>query len=63
MRKKKRVQVAFTEQQWKVISALRGTMGETDAEIVRNLVISWIAEKSLAAEAAKKNIREGREVG
>ena len=56
------MQVAFTEQQWKMISSLKGTIGDTDAEIVRNLVISWLAEKSLAAEAAKKNIREGREV-
>jgi len=33
---KKRVQVAFTSAQWSLIDKLRGEMGDTDANIIRN---------------------------
>jgi len=52
--KMKRVQVSFTEEQWKLIERFRGVMGTDDAEIVRNIVLSWLAEKSLIASAVKE---------
>jgi hypothetical protein len=49
----KRVQVTFTEEQWSLIERFRGIMGRDDAEIVRNIVLSWLSEKSLVSESAK----------
>jgi len=49
-----RVQVSFTEDQWKLIERFKGIMGNDAAEIVRNIVISWLAEKSVIASTIKK---------
>jgi len=49
---KKRVQVVFTHHQWSMIENLRGEFGEGDAEIVRNIVIAWLAEKSFISTIA-----------
>ncbi len=53
MSKNKRVQVAFTESQWKLLEKLRGELGDGDADIVRNVVLAWLAEKSLITTSAK----------
>ena len=45
--RKKKIQVIFTNDQWHVVDKLRGKMGESDADLVRNIVISWLSEKSL----------------
>ena len=50
----KRVQVTFTEEQWKLIERFRGVMGTEDAEIVRNIVLAWLAEKSLISTLVKE---------
>ncbi|MCK4797807.1 MAG: CopG family transcriptional regulator [Spirochaetes bacterium] len=56
MGKKKRVQVAFTESQWQLISSLREEFGDGDADIVRNIVLAWLAEKSLISTNVKQRI-------
>jgi len=53
MNDKKRVQVVFTPGQWELISQLRGEFGEGDADIVRNIVLAWLAEKSLISTNVK----------
>jgi len=53
MNDKKRVQVVFTPGQWELISQLRGEFGEGDADIVRNIVLAWLAEKSLISTTVK----------
>ena len=50
----KRVQVTFTQEQWILIERFRGILGKEDAEVVRNIVLAWLAEKSIIAETAKK---------
>lgn len=52
--KSKRVQVSFTEEQWKLIERFKGIMGNDDAEVVRNIVLAWLAEKSVITETIKK---------
>jgi predicted transcriptional regulator len=52
----KRVQVTFTKEQWELIERFKGTLGQTDAEIVRNIVISWLSEKSVITTKVKKEI-------
>lgn len=56
----KRVLVTFTEEQWKFIDSLRGSMGNADADIVRNIVISWLSEKSFISSSAKIRLFEER---
>ena len=56
--KTKRVQVTFTEEQWKMIEKFRGIMGNDDAEIVRNIVLSWLAEKSIISSTVKEKSNE-----
>lgn len=55
----KRVQVTFTEEQWKLIEKFRGIMGNEDAEIVRNIVLSWLAEKSIITTVVKNKDVQG----
>lgn len=52
----KRVQVSFTKKQWELIKNLKGVFGSADADIVRNLVLAWLSEKSLISSSAKKKM-------
>lgn len=53
----KRVQVTFTEEQWELIEEFKGVLGQTDAEIVRNIVLAWLSEKSLVSTKVKEKWR------
>lgn len=46
----KKVQVTFSDGQWKLIRRLKGTIGDNDSEIVRNIVVSYLSEKSYIKE-------------
>lgn len=50
----KRVQVSFTEKQWELLEKFKGELGESDADIVRSIVISWLSEKSFISSTIKK---------
>ncbi len=52
----KRVQVTFTKNQWELIENFRGVLGQTDAEIVRNIVLTWLSEKSVVSFSVKKEM-------
>lgn len=56
----KRVQVSFTPQQWDLLKKLKGPMGNTNAEIVRNIVLAWLSEKSLISSSVygKKGLQQ-----
>lgn len=56
MVKSKRVQVSFTEKQWEMIQTLRGEMGDNDADIVRNIILAWLAEKSFVTDKTKMKL-------
>ncbi|PGH39749.1 MAG: CopG family transcriptional regulator [Candidatus Nephrothrix sp. EaCA] len=55
----KRIQVSFTEQQWKLLNHFKGELGESDAEVIRTIVMSWLAEKSFITDTVKTKIRNG----
>jgi hypothetical protein len=61
----KKVQVTFSNGQWKLIERLRGTIGDTDSEIIRNIVISYLSEKSYIKEEifskARNNLKSTSE--
>lgn len=60
----KRVQVSFTEKQWELLEKFKGELGESDADIVRSIVISWLSEKSFISSTIKKrNNLENNEEG
>ncbi|HIC99564.1 MAG TPA: CopG family transcriptional regulator [Pyrodictiaceae archaeon] len=58
----KRVQVTFTEEQWRMIERFKGIMGSDDAEVVRNIVLSWLAEKSIVSWMVKEKTVNGGDI-
>jgi len=52
----KRIHVTFTKKQWELIENFRGVLGQNDAEIVRNIVLLWLSEKSIVSTTVKKKI-------
>jgi len=48
-----KIQVSFTEQQMRLLAKVKGTMGNTYAEVIRNITISWLSEKSFITSTAK----------
>jgi len=53
----KRVQVTFSQDQWNMIEKLKSEMGFSDSDVVRNIVIAWLAEKSFISIHAKNKIK------
>jgi len=51
--KVQRVQVTFTEEQWVMIEKFKNLIGTGDAEVVRNIVLTWLAEKSIVSTTVK----------
>lgn len=54
-----KIQVSFTNEQWEIISKVKGTMGKTDAEVIRNITLAWLSEKSLISTIVKQKISKG----
>ena len=55
----KRVQVSFTKGQWELIERFKASTGESDADIVRNIVLAWLAEKSIITTDVKRKMEAG----
>lgn len=53
MTETKRVQISFSEKQMELIEEMKGELGNTNAEVIRNIVISWLAEKSFITRKIK----------
>lgn len=53
MKNSRRIQVSFTQKQLELIHRLKGEFGDNDANIVRNIVLAWLAEKSFISDSAK----------
>jgi len=58
-RRVKRVQVTFTAEQWRLVERFKGVMGSDDAEVVRNIVLAWLAEKSVVTSEVKETSGAG----
>ena len=54
----KRVQVSFTNKQWELIKSLEGELGNSDSDIVRSIVVSWLTEKSFISTTVKKRMEK-----
>lgn len=57
MSDKKRIQVSFTTEQWELIKNLKGTLGDSDSAVIRQIVISWLAEKSFISNRVKEEMK------
>lgn len=53
----KKIQVSFSEKQIELLERLKGEFGETDADVVRGIVIAWLAEKSFISTVIKERIK------
>lgn len=42
---KEKIPITFNEEQLKLIEQFDGIMGNTKAEIIRNIVINWLLER------------------
>jgi hypothetical protein len=59
----KKIQVTFSDGQWRLLNKLKGTIGESDSEIVRNIVISYLSEKSyIKAEVTMNNMQKNQPI-
>ena len=54
----KKIQVSFSDKQAELLSKLRGEFGDSESEVVRGIVLAWLAEKSFISAAVKNRIRE-----
>lgn len=52
----KKIQVSFSDKQIELLERLKGEFGETDADVVRGVVIAWLAEKSFISTVIKERI-------
>lgn len=52
----KKIQVSFSDRQVDLIEKLKGEFGDTDSEVVRGIVVSWLAEKSFISTVVKSRI-------
>lgn len=54
----KKVQVSFSDKQMELILKFKGEFGNTDSEVVRGIVIAWLAEKSFISTVVKHRIND-----
>ena len=56
----KKIQVSFSDRQVELLERLKGEFGETDADVVRGIVLAWLAEKSFISTVIKQRIMNER---
>jgi len=54
----KKIQVTFSDEQLNILESFKGVFGESDAEIVRYIVMAWLAEKSFISKVTKHKLEE-----
>lgn len=59
----KKIQVSFSEKQIELLERLKGEFGETDADVVRSVVLAWLAEKSFISTVIKQRMSQEAERG
>lgn len=53
----KKVQVSFSDKQITLLNELKGEFGNSEAEVVRAIVIAWLAEKGLLQSSVESRLR------
>ena len=52
----KRIQVNFTKEQYELLQKLKGELGNSDSEVVKNITMAWLTEKSFISTTLKEKI-------
>ena len=52
----KRIQVNFTDEQYNLLQRLKGEMGNSDSDVVKNIVMAWLTEKSFISTTLKEKL-------
>ena len=52
----KRIQVNFSDEQYELLQKLKGELGNSDSDVVKNITISWLIEKSFISTTLKTKI-------
>ncbi|WP_296791342.1 CopG family transcriptional regulator [uncultured Methanobrevibacter sp.] len=52
----KRIQVNFTDEQYDLLQKLKGELGSSDSDVVKNITISWLTEKSFISTTLKEKL-------
>lgn len=52
----KRIQVSLPLKQWRILEKMRGEMGNSDSEIIKNIVTSWLVDKSIITTSLKRKM-------
>lgn len=53
----KRIQVIFTQEQYEILQKLKREMGSSDSEVVRNIVLNWLMDKSFISTMVKSKYK------
>ena len=53
----------FSDRQMELLDHLRGELGESDADVVRSIVLAWLAEKSFISTVVKTRLLNERHEG
>ncbi len=48
--------MSFSDEQWSLLKKVKGALGKADADVVRNIVIAWLSEKSILSTSIKDQI-------
>ena len=54
MSENKRVNISLSEEQLEIIRKFKGTLGNTDSEMIRNIVLAWLNEKDIITNSLKQ---------
>jgi len=57
-KKPKRVLVTFTAEQWHTLEGLKGELGRSDADVVRNIVVFWLMNAKYGIDQKKVRFLE-----
>jgi predicted transcriptional regulator len=52
----KKIQFTLTKEQYGLIQKLKGEMGNSDSEIIRNIVIHWLLQNSFITSQIKEKV-------
>ena len=52
----KRIQVNFTDEQYELLQKLKGELGNSDSDVVKNITLAWLTEKSFITSTLKTKI-------
>lgn len=56
-KEKIRVQVMFTKEQYNLVQKMKGELGLSDSEVVRNIVVNWLLERSFMSSTLKNKLQ------